>query len=52
MAQHLIDKIALAYVHCSCGWSKRLWDIKGKTDEQLAAECKAAHEDHTIDMES
>lgn len=52
MAKHEIDRIALAYVHCSCGWAFRQFDIKGKSDEDLAVEMKAKHAEHIMDMES
>lgn len=52
MPRHEIEKIALAYVKCSCGWNFRQFEIKNKSDEELAAEMKGRHEDHQIDMES
>jgi hypothetical protein len=43
---HEIEKIALAYVKCVCGWSYRIEALRGKTDEDLSIECGRSFEKH------
>lgn len=43
---HEIERIALAYVKCVCGWHFRLEELRGKTDEDLALETGGRFEKH------
>lgn len=47
--QHELKNISLAAVYCSCGWKFRLEELRGKTDEDLAAETYSAFEYHRAD---
>lgn len=43
---HILAAIALAYARCKCGWSYRIENLKGKTDEDLAIETGSAFNNH------
>lgn len=43
---HELASIALGYARCLCGWSFRVDNYKGKTDESLAWETGSAYDEH------
>jgi hypothetical protein len=48
---HEVAAVALAYVRCACSWNWQNHLLKGKSDEDLAAETMAAFEEHRTGMD-
>lgn len=44
--EHEIAAAALATIRCKCGWAFFNHALKGKSDEDLAAEAMAAFDEH------
>ena len=49
--KHELEGIALATARCRCGWKFYMENLKGKTDEELAATTYAEWEAHKKAME-
>ncbi len=47
---HELAAITLVYARCQCGWESRCHFLKGKSDEDLAAETMGVFEEHQKEM--